>query len=133
MKILNIASLKKSVILGMANATTVDMFKENSVILLTAAGMISGKLIEKSDLESFDQTDKSALSTFTVATIAQKSKEEFDKQSDSELNVTGNDGYIILKDVHVTNVSGQTMFFSALTVFFDQIIGVTLGSVQVNN
>ncbi len=130
---MNIASLKKSVILGMANATTVDMFKENSVILLTAAGMISGKLIEKSDLESFDQTDKSALSTFTVATIAQKSKEEFDKQSDSELNVTGNDGYIILKDVHVTNVSGQTMFFSALTVFFDQIIGVTLGSVQVNN
>ena len=117
----------------MANATTVDMFKENSVILLTAAGMISGKLIEKSDLESFDQTDKSALSTFTVATIAQKSKEEFDKQSDSELNVTGNDGYIILKDVHVTNVSGQKMFFSALTVFFDQIIGVTLGSVQVNN
>lgn len=130
---MNIASLKKSVILGMANATTVDMFKENSVILLTAAGMISGKLIEKSDLESFDQTDKSALSTFTVATIAQKSKEEFDKQSDSELNVTGNDGYIILKDVHVTNVSGQKMFFSALTVFFDQIIGVTLGSVQVNN
>ncbi len=130
---MNIASLKKSVILGMANATTVDMFKENSVILWTAAGMISGKLIEKSDLESFDQTDKSALSTFTVATIAQKSKEEFDKQSDSELNVTGNDGYIILKDVHVTNVSGQTMFFSALTVFFDQIIGVTLGSVQVNN
>ena len=117
----------------MANATTVDMFKENSVILLTAAGMISGKLIEKSDLESFDQTDKSALSTFTVSTITQKSKEEFDKQSDSELNVTGNDGYIILKDVHVTNVSGQTMFFSALTVFFDQIIGVTLGSVQVNN
>ncbi|HIX90849.1 MAG TPA: hypothetical protein H9845_08150 [Candidatus Agathobaculum pullicola] len=130
---MNIASLKKSVILGMANATTVDMFKENSVILLTAAGMISGKLIEKSDLESFDQTDKSALSTFTVSTITQKSKEEFDKQSDSELNVTGNDGYIILKDVHVTNVSGQTMFFSALTVFFDQIIGVTLGSVQVNN
>ena len=130
---MNIASLKKSVILGMANATTVDMFKENSVILLTAAGMISGKLIEKSDLESFDQTDKSALSTFTVSTITQKIKEEFDKQSDSELNVTGNDGYIILKDVHVTNVSGQTMFFSALTVFFDQIIGVTLGSVQVNN
>ena len=130
---MKIASLKKSVILGMANATTVDMFKENSVILLTAAGMISGKLIEKSDLESFDQTDKSALSTFTVSTITQKSKEEFDKQSDSELNVTGNDGYIILKDVHVTNVSGQTMFFSALTVFFDQIIGVTLGSVQVNN
>lgn len=130
---MNIASLKKSVILGMANATTVDMFKENSVILLTAAGMISGKLIEKSDLESFDQTDKSALSTFTVSTITQKSKEEFDKQSDSELNVTGNDGYIILKDVHVTNVSGKTMFFSALTVFFDQIIGVTLGSVQVNN
>lgn len=130
---MNIASLKKFVILGMANATTVDMFKENSVILLTAAGMISGKLIEKSDLESFDQTDKSALSTFTVSTITQKSKEEFDKQSDSELNVTGNDGYIILKDVHVTNVSGQTMFFSALTVFFDQIIGVTLGSVQVNN
>lgn len=130
---MNIASLKKSVILGMANATTVDMFKENSVILLTAAGMISGKLIEKSDLESFDQTDKSALSTFTVSTITQKSKEEFDKQSDSELNVTGNDGYIILKDLHVTNVSGQTMFFSALTVFFDQIIGVTLGSVQVNN
>lgn len=130
---MNIASLKKSVILGMANATTVDMFKENSVILLTAAGMISGKLIEKSDLESFDQTDKSALSTFTVSTITQKSKEEFDKQSDSELNVTGNDGYIILKDVHVTNVSGQTMFFSALTAFFDQIIGVTLGSVQVNN
>ena len=130
---MNIASHKKSVIQGMANATTVDMFKENSVILLTAAGMISGKLIEKSDLESFDQTDKSALSTFTVSTITQKSKEEFDKQSDSELNVTGNDGYIILKDVHVTNVSGQTMFFSALTVFFDQIIGVTLGSVQVNN
>lgn len=130
---MNIASLKKSVILGMANATTVDMFKENSVILLTAAGMISGKLIEKSDLESFDQTDKSALSTFTVSTITQKSKEEFDKQSDSELNVTGNDGYIVLKDVHVTNLSGQTMSLGALTVFFDQIIGVTLGNVQVNN
>lgn len=130
---MNIASLKKSVILGMANATTVDMLNGNSVILMTAAGMISGTLVEKSDLESFDQTDKDSLTAFTVATLAQKSKEAFDKQSDSELNVTGNDGYIVLKDVHVTNLSGQTMFLGALTVFFDQIIGITLGSVQVNN
>lgn len=71
---MNIASLKKSVILGMANATTVDMLNGNSVILMTAAGMISGKLVEKSDLKSFDQTDKDSLMHLLLPQLHRKAK-----------------------------------------------------------
>lgn len=126
---MNNSSLKKALILGMATAPTIETFQNNSLILLTAAGTISGTMLQNEDLKTLADTDPNSAAAIAVATIARGSQKAFKKQEGSEHDVTGNDGYLILKDVTVTNFSGVTTRMGALVVFFDQIIGATLGTI----
>lgn len=126
---MNKSSLKDTLILGMATAPTIEAFQNNSLVLLTAAGTISGTMIENEDPKNIADTDPNAVSAFALGTIVKGCKKAFNKQEEVESEVIGNDGYLILKDVTVTNFSGVTTKMGALVVFFDQIIGVTLGTI----
>lgn len=45
-----------------------------------------------------------------------------------EADIEGNDGYMLLSDVTVINGNTRTNF-EHMIVFYDQIIGVTLGTI----
>ena len=111
-------SLKKQIIQTIAGATTVEGLTKNSVIILTAAGVISGQLCAEppSDQISCPQDVIPAL----VESVA---------KSNAPDAVHGNDGALVLEQVSIRNASGQTVKVSSLAVFYDQIIGITRGSI----
>lgn len=111
-----IKSLKKGLITDFTIATTLKGFADNSVILVTPAGIITGKpCIEPNAPES-----DAGLSL--IAQIADGSVNEKEPTSP-------NDGFVLLQDVELQS-NGQKYNFVALAVFYDQIIGVSLGKLN---
>lgn len=105
-------SLKKMIIRTLAMAPQTDMFANNQVILTTAAGVITGKIVEENSEKQGDMIFSTILDT-----IMEK----------YEADIEGNDGYMLLSDVTVINGNARTTLKN-LIVFYDQIIGVTLGT-----
>jgi len=106
-------SLKKMIIRTLAVAPQTDMFANNQVILTTAAGVIAGKVVEENSEKQGDMIFSTMLDT-----IAEK----------YEADIEGNDGYMLLSNVTVINGNARTNLKN-LIVFYDQIIGVTLGTI----
>lgn len=111
-------SLKKSVISNLWAMTISEGIDQNEVILLTASGIISGKVLSISDQEdALAQLVKPIADGYFVETAT----------SSEDLSAT--DGFILLKDVTLVQNSIKTTFPN-LVVFFDQIIGITLGKIN---
>ena len=106
-------SLKKMVIYTLAMAPQTDMFANNQVILTTPAGIIAGKIVEENSEKQSDMIFSTMLDTIT---------EKY------EADIEGNDGYMLLSDVTVINGNARTNFKNMI-VFYDQIIGMTLGTI----
>ena len=106
-------SLKKTIIRTLAMAPQIDMLTNNQVILTTAAGVIAGKIVEENSEKQGDMIYSKVLDAIT---------EKY------EADIEGNDGYMLLSDVTVINGNARTNLKN-LIVFYDQIIGVTLGTI----
>ena len=117
-------SLKKKVILSFASSLSADGLEKNHIILTTSAGLISGKPLPPET--DFDETrqDGQQMSVDEIYTMLLKiAGEHF------EGNVEGNDGYMLLTDATIRN-QNTTYNLGTIVVFYDQIIGVSLGSLN---
>jgi hypothetical protein len=125
---MNHSSLKKSLIIAMSCIPKVEGLEENNLILTTSAGIISGKVPSEQEID-----DENSLCG-VLYEICDNTKEEYLKNissTDSEPVIVGNDGYIILKDVKIRSTSSDTItHMNFMVVFFDQIIGVTIGNIN---
>ena len=86
------------------------------VILLTAMGAICGKPVL-----STDQKDESNACVIALGVAAERFEEG---------KPEGNDEFITLTDVTIRTQSGAKFNFNTLTVFFDQIIAVSIGTLE---
>lgn len=123
---MNHASLKKSMIIAMASIPEVEGFETNNLILTTPAGLICGKLISE------DETTDSNKMNNLMAKVCNNFTEKYLKDisdSDSEPIIEGNDGYLFLQDVTIRSTSSNaTSNLPFMIVFYDQIIGVSIGN-----
>lgn len=111
-------SLKKQIIQTIAGATTVEGLTRNSVIILTAAGVISGQLCTEPPADQISRP-QDVIPALVKSVAANNAPDA----------VHGNDGALVLEQVSIRNASGQTVKVNSLAVFYDQIIGITLGSI----
>lgn len=109
-------TLKKQIILGLAKAPDLDALKGNTLILVTPLGVISGSLCDENSV------GKDVAGEAFLLALTKKLAEGFGKE-----NIEGNDGYLLLSDVKVQTGGNVTYNLPHLVVFYDQIIGVTLG------
>lgn len=111
-------SLKSCLIDSYKTLIQVDKFdlSQNSLILLTSIGTIYGK--------EFKYDESSAESAVINEVNEFAEKEYFNENKD----IQGNDEYIALEDVLIVTPRGDQVKFKHLNVFYDQIIGVTLGN-----
>lgn len=95
--------------------------KNDHLVLVTSAGIIMG------DPAISEETDSA---TSSLVDISKDIAGEYRKNNnipDSPLD--GNDGFICLKNVTVKSPH-TTSHFSFLIVFFDQIIGISIGNMD---
>lgn len=105
-------SFKKVTIRTVAMAPQTEIFAGNKLILVTAAGIITGTLTDKNSEKPGDIAVSAMLDM--IAEVNENEPE-------------GNDGSLLLSDVTVIN--GNVRYnLPNLIVFYDQIIGATLGS-----
>lgn len=116
-------SLKKCIITIFSNMPSIDGLEKNKVMLVTAAGIIYGTPAVLDD----DLNDPANLLCKSVKTFADAYREHNNIPDNTFLD--GNDGAVTLKDVTICseNFKINTPF---LCVFFDQIIGVSLGNID---
>lgn len=112
-------TLKKQIIRTFATVTDAEALKQSKVIITTALGLISGKMYNSEDVEQEDIGNR------FVADFAEGIAKKYDLA-----NIDGNDGFILLKDVTILTGSKNTFNIPNLIVFYDQIIGITIGSID---
>lgn len=122
---MNKPSMKKSVILTFAD---ISAQVENNLILMTPFGLICGKVSDAEVPTEEDLNKISGLATVeegaaVTATILNAARHNY-----GESPVVGTDGYLALTDVTVKSPSGKNFKIGNLVVFYDQIIGITLGN-----
>lgn len=116
-------TLKKEIITNFAVSTNLEELKDSSIVLLTAAGTIIGKIANI-------KTDENGEPTEVIPAIINTVVKDFSEKSSVEESLPGNDGYILLENAKVLHNNGSTTNIAHLTVFFDHIIGVTIGSLD---
>ncbi len=106
-------SLKEEILGAIACATLREGLAQNSVIILTPAGVISGKPYNgETDLPHRIIPDLAADAVRGCAPGAYAA------------------GYVVLSDVTVRNNTGKCLRFDSLAVFCDQIVGITIGKLD---
>ena len=119
---MNKPSLKKTVILSMAKAREFEHLGENKLVLLTPMGIITGTMAKLRDGEVSKSSE-------LISHIAKSAKESYDEKFGGDEPLDGNDGYIILENATTMPSDGRSYNFKQLVVFYDQIIGVTIGAI----
>ncbi|KOM88027.1 hypothetical protein ADT22_05660 [Clostridium botulinum] len=115
-------SFKKSIVRGYCCAPFTKEFENHLVTIITAAGIITGTPILKSESDN---------NIKRIADINQKVRDAYREKISIKDNtlLPGNDGLIFLKDVKL--VSGSSTFsFNTLNVFYDQVIAVTITPIE---
>ncbi|MGI6726627.1 MAG: hypothetical protein ACOX62_10680 [Christensenellales bacterium] len=106
-------TMKKRLICDLSMITKIEKLKDNELILLTPAGVVTGYPAD---------TDNLGIVAQLAQTVSYKHREKLEMPDDMVL--PGNDGYIALRNVQL-RTGGTTYEFEELLVFFDQIIGIT--------
>lgn len=112
---MNKPALKDSFIFGMSLVPEMEGLKDNKVIIVTAAGIISG--VPYASVTEENGEDPSAI---MFDTVLKKLKSE----------TSGSDGALHLTDAVMRDLSGNTVNIGNIVIFHDQIIGVTLGNIN---
>lgn len=129
-------SVKKSII---AVYSQIDNFHEdlrdNQVSLITAAGIITGKAYKSYGeiSDSVDFNNPNSTGNAIARTVIETMNKAALEQSLPEEKRSPLDGFILLEDVKIISFNGSTSFFEFLTVFYDQIIAVTIGNHNSNS
>ena len=114
-------TLKKTVIRTFADVSSQI---RGNLLLGTPFGLISGRLsitsLPMPEVISGKATVEEAASV-TAALLATA------KSNYGDAPVNGNDGYLALVDVVIKSSSGTTFNIGSMVVFYDQIIGISLG------
>lgn len=124
---MNIPSLKKTLIHQYLLLAERDELKGNVITLITTAGTIIGTIIEKNPAEEMQSTDD------FLPTINEQIKSQYYSTFELEENKTlpENDGFFCLKNVSLISGTGaRPINFNFLNVFYDQIIGITIGHIN---
>lgn len=120
-------SLKKHMIISMCDLLDTEAFRNNQVNLITPLGIISGKPFKYSD------KDKPQSAEDILSKVEEEIANEYKKTYSIEPPLPGNDGFVVLENVTIRrNGSNISTKMSLLTIFFDQIIGVSLGAFSAN-
>lgn len=113
-------SLKKELINSIQSIPLVESCQDNVVTVVTAAGVIIGTpLSQDEDADNF-------MAQFVEKTAGYYRK---DHSLDDTQPLDGNDGCFILKDVKLL-AGNSTYNFNVLTIFFDQVIAITVGKMN---
>lgn len=97
-----------------------ELGDNNSVIFLTASGLISGKITAPAS--------DNQIKDFLPKLIAKLADDYADKYPLSDLDPY--DGYVVLENAVIHSQTGETNSIPHLMVFIDQIIGVTVGEIH---
>lgn len=97
-------------------------FEYHKLILITAVGMICGTPVSEDE-----ECEEIGLLIKKNHQLVQDYRTTYDIPKQKRL--TGNDGYIMLKDVTIMT-NNQNTRLSSLVVFCDEIIGVTVGIME---
>ena len=109
-------SLKKSIIQTFLSAPQMDGLERNDVILTTSIGLIYGKPLVEENMTDAETTYKVLLDI---------TKEDFVGAKISE-----NDGDFVLTEATIKPPAGGKINLGHIVVFYDQIIGVSLGTLS---
>lgn len=112
-------SIKRKLIKVLATAYDTDMLRWNKVVLVTPFGVISGKP------EPAGEEYEDLSTTAVISELCDKVVDDYGAE-----NVDGNDGFIFMTDVTIHSSNKATFNVANLVVFYDQIIGITLGNVE---
>lgn len=112
-------TLKKYLSVALASSTKVEGMTKNQLIVITGAGTIIGRLASE------DDTEAQKLLPNLANLLTEDYKKEF---LDSSEDLPDNDGFLVLVDAQLLTSANNTVNFPSIIVFFDQIIGITVGS-----
>ncbi len=110
-------TFKKTVIRALTYLPSIDALKGNKLIFVTPIGLITGTF---ADPDEDDTTGTSLLGGFLEAV-----HDDFVKE---DISIHGNDGCIQLEQVRIFSRGTPPQDLSDLILFYDQIIGVTIGA-----
>jgi hypothetical protein len=106
-------TLKKQIIRTIALATKSDGLKMNRIIIVTSAGIISGKILDEGD---------AALEKLFFAELLREVADQYGVD-----NVDGNDGHLHLTDARIRLGNGADVNIGNIVIFYDQIAGISIG------
>lgn len=111
-------SLKTYLIDSYCNLIQLDKFDldHNNLVLITSLGTIYGKIFK---------LDKSNAEKTVINQVNEVAEKRYFKDNKE---ISGNDEYICLEDVLLVTPKGDKVKFTHLNVFYDQVIGVTVGN-----
>lgn len=111
-------SLKTYLIDSYSNLIQLDKFDldHNNLVLITSLGTIYGKIFK---------FDKSNAEKTVINQVNEAAEKRYFKDNKE---ISGNDEYICLEDVLLVTPKGDKIKFTHLNVFYDQVIGVTVGN-----
>jgi hypothetical protein len=112
-------SLKKSIIFDLYSVLDTLKPEGSKIVLLTAAGVVTADPVNPDEINT-EKPDGSLI------TAVKHLSDNYRKLYKQESPAPGNDGYIVLRNARLRSL-GQDTSFDVLIVFFDQIIGVTIG------
>lgn len=114
-------SIKKHMIPKFTVLPLIEEYGGNKKLhIVTALGIISGIPM----LPFSNDKEKNVISEF-ITTFSDEYKNMYSEEYQHPF-----DGYVTLQDVEITYSTGQTKFFKSLMVFVDQIIGITVDSID---
>lgn len=114
-------SLKTYLIDSYCNLIQLDKFDldHNNLVLITSLGTIYGKIFK---------LDKSNAEKTVINQVNEVAEKRYFKDNKEIKEISGNDEYICLEDVLLVTPKGDKVKFTHLNVFYDQVIGVTVGN-----
>lgn len=119
---MKIPSLKKFMLRHYEKVPGSKDFEYHKLILITGAGTICGTPVSEDE-----ENNEVGLLFKKNHALVQDYRTTYDIPKEKRLS--GNDGYIMLKDVTIMS-SNQNTRLSSLVVFCDEIIGVTVGIME---
>lgn len=122
-------SLKKYLIRSIETSLTLDEFKSNKILLITSLGVIEGTPAFYDEENEFPNPDSPEFGKVVCYKLFEEIAKNYKKEYSTDENkaLDGNDGFLILENVKM-KVDNTIYEYPSLCVFFDQIIGVTIGS-----
>lgn len=116
-------SLKKDLVLSFSCLPDIEGLEKNKLFLTTPLGLISGRFPTDEELENSENINAILVKMCSRVTSEYKSELSL---SESE-SLPGDEGYLYLIDVEIKSPN-QTYSIPFMVVFYDQIIGISIGS-----